>query len=393
MVDEETICDRCLGRSSYQPGADPWTNLERGTWIRTHPFGGFCVLCLNLFSNLPSILARIITAIEGWEGSTFLIGVEHRQLLDQREQTLWGREMLEDSISREIRRTLGCMVETQTQLRCDFEQPVLWIMVDPMTQEIKIHSRSICIRSRYQKLNRLMYQSPFVCPSCRGRDRSCSRCHLDGTELRSIAETIGTIPVELFEATGYRFHAAGREDRDVRCLGDGRPFVLELIDPRLRQMDLNHLTETVNQRVAEPSECALKIAPFEWADQSEIRRLKQEPMIKRYEILVQLEHPCEPSELETLERAFTDRTIEQQTPLRVIHRRADLRRQRQVHHLRCQAETEDSLRCFIETDGGLYIKELFHGDQGRTLPNVSQFLEQQLTVRSLDVIGVIDQKS
>ena len=32
-----------------------------------------------------------------------------------------------------------------------------------------------------------------------------------------------------FGATASKFHSAGREDIDVRMLGGGRPFVLELV--------------------------------------------------------------------------------------------------------------------------------------------------------------------
>jgi len=33
-------------------------------------------------------------------------------------------------------------------------------------------------------------------------------------------------------AAEWRFSASGREDVDVRMLGSGRPFVIELINPR-----------------------------------------------------------------------------------------------------------------------------------------------------------------
>ena len=38
--------------------------------------------------------------------------------------------------------------------------------------------------------------------------------------------------VPLYGASDARFHSAGREDVDVRMLGEGRPFVLELLQPK-----------------------------------------------------------------------------------------------------------------------------------------------------------------
>jgi tRNA pseudouridine synthase 10 len=42
------------------------------------------------------------------------------------------------------------------------------------------------------------------------------------------------------------------------------------------------------------------------------------------------------------------------------------------------------------TDGGLYIKELLHGDEGRTEPSLSSLLGTKVNVENLDVTGVMD---
>jgi hypothetical protein len=43
---------------------------------------------------------------------------------------------------------------------------------------------------------------------------------------------IEAVLLPLFRAEAAKFVAAGREDRDVRMLGSGRPFVLQVLDPR-----------------------------------------------------------------------------------------------------------------------------------------------------------------
>ena len=45
----------------------------------------------------------------------------------------------------------------------------------------------------------------------------------------SVEECIGEILLPYFHGKSYKFHTAGREDVDVRMLGNGRPFVLEVI--------------------------------------------------------------------------------------------------------------------------------------------------------------------
>lgn len=46
---------------------------------------------------------------------------------------------------------------------------------------------------------------------------------------KSVEECIGTLVLPLFRGSGYKFHSAGREDVDVRMLGNGRPFIIEIL--------------------------------------------------------------------------------------------------------------------------------------------------------------------
>jgi tRNA U54 and U55 pseudouridine synthase Pus10 len=47
-----------------------------------------------------------------------------------------------------------------------------------------------------------------------------------------LQEELEAVLLKEFRAEKATFIAAGREDRDVRMLGSGRPFVLELINAR-----------------------------------------------------------------------------------------------------------------------------------------------------------------
>uniref|UniRef100_A0A915EM06 tRNA pseudouridine(55) synthase n=1 Tax=Ditylenchus dipsaci TaxID=166011 RepID=A0A915EM06_9BILA len=55
---------------------------------------------------------------------------------------------------------------------------------------------------------------------------------LDKIINNSVSEKIGLIMMKTFRADGYRFIASGREDIDVRMLGIGRPFAIQLINAR-----------------------------------------------------------------------------------------------------------------------------------------------------------------
>jgi tRNA pseudouridine synthase 10 len=84
--------------------------------------------------------------------------------------------------------------------------------------------------------------------------------------------------------------------------------------------------------------------------------------------------------------------LDQRTPKRVAHRRADKIRKRSVISVSEIAveivdgvpEVEVNLRC----ESGTYVKETVHGDGGRTNPSVSGLLEARCEVMWLDVADI-----
>jgi len=80
--------------------------------------------------------------------------------------------------------------------------------------------------------------------------------------------------------------------------------------------------------------------------------------------------------------------IEQRTPIRVSHRRADKVRKRSVKKITVKKIDSKILELTIECEGGLYIKELISGDEGRTQPSVSSLLGTPARCVELDVLEV-----
>ena len=69
---------------------------------------------------------------------------------------------------------------------------------------------------RYRKLARDVPQSPWV---INGKQKGRS----------SVSEIVEHAVKAVLKCKECRLHACGREDIDVRCLGNGRPFVLEVL--------------------------------------------------------------------------------------------------------------------------------------------------------------------
>ena len=77
--------------------------------------------------------------------------------------------------------------------------------------------------------------------------------------------------------------------------------------------------------------------------------------------------------------------LEQQTPQRVAHRRADKIRKRKITSLDNVSVDGDEVQFRVRCESGTYVKELVHSDEGRTTPSVAGVLEADCKVLWLDV--------
>lgn len=94
---------------------------------------------------------------------------------------------------------------------------------------------------------------------------------------------------------------------------------------------------------------------------------------KTYVAVVYCEDAITPEQLKTLE-AITDLEIKQKTPVRVLHRRSLLTRDKMIYNMKTTYVNPHHFILELEASGGTYIKEFVHGDLGRTRPNVGEIL-------------------
>ncbi|HJM30190.1 MAG TPA: hypothetical protein QF529_03860, partial [Candidatus Thalassarchaeaceae archaeon] len=78
-------------------------------------------------------------------------------------------------------------------------------------------------------------------------------------------------------------------------------------------------------------------------------------------------------------------TLEQQTPKRVSHRRADKNRKRKITSVDNIVIDGTEIQFSVRCEAGTYVKELVHSDEGRTVPSVAGVLERECQVTWLDV--------
>ena len=180
-----------------------------------------------------------------------------------------------------------------------------------------------------------------------------------------------------------KFHGAGREDIDVLMLGSGRPFVLEIKEPKIRKLDLAKLEEEIN-KINEGKTSYHNLHVCERRRKAEIKQSSPDTY-KVYNALVRCDGAFDKDKLEELTKL---NEIHQQTPLRVLRRRADKVRVKRVLDLTYDVIDDKTFNMRIKTEGGLYIKELISGDEGRSHPNVGEILGVNAICEQLDVIEV-----
>jgi tRNA pseudouridine synthase 10 len=166
-------------------------------------------------------------------------------------------------------------------------------------------------------------------------------------------------------------------------LGSGRPFVLEIKEPKIRHLNLDKLSKKVNEHSKGKTEYK-KLKFVEKIRKAEIK-VSSPNTFKTYRALVECEDEVSKEKLAKLQSL---NIIKQRTPNRVSHRRADKIREKEVKELNTKLINSKSFEMIIKTQGGLYIKELISGDYDRTEPSVSDILGLKSICKQLDVIEV-----
>ncbi len=249
------------------------------------------------------------------------------------------------------------------------------------------------VEGRYLKHSRDLPQTVFFCPECKGhprRRRKCEKCEGFGKLTKdSVQELIGWVLGKAAGTRKHTFHGAGREDVAVRMLGDGRPFVMELVDPRDHQVDLAEIEATINSR----NEGRLEVRGLHWTQKGRVRFLKEGTFAKEYCARVEVDRrPDEATVAALIGRRYE---VAQQTPSRVAHRRADKVRERWIEVLDVQLDADEELLLdvTIRTQAGTYVKEAISGEGGMSKPSIAELLEVgSAKCVSLDVLAILDQE-
>jgi tRNA pseudouridine synthase 10 len=388
------ICDHCLGRF-FGKRSHGLSNAERGRALRTvreialhlphEEVEQGCWICQDLFREVDAWADRVARALEGIEHRTFLIGTRVPPLMAESEEMVWsdlgltGPEPLKSEMNREV----GKAVSARNGKEVEFTHPDVVAILDPAKGEVDVEITPLFFSGRYTKRERGIPQTRWYCRVCHGK--GCERCHGTGKMYQTSVEELIAGPVVLaFDARDAILHASGREDIDARMLGTGRPFVMEVVEPRRRTVDLNRLEGEVNRAAGG----RVGVTLTSWSNRHRVETIKSDKAYKTYRIAVEVDGAVSLDELQSALDRLRGAVIHQRTPQRVVHRRADRIRDRRVIDIDLLGPAGDDVSIEVVGEAGLYVKELVSGDGGRTDPSLAGILGRPARVTSLDVVQV-----
>eukprot|EP00923_Selenidium_pygospionis_P040010 GHVN01069327.1.p1 GENE.GHVN01069327.1~~GHVN01069327.1.p1 ORF type:complete len:199 (+),score=11.38 GHVN01069327.1:751-1347(+) len=196
-------------------------------------------------------------------------------------------------------------------------------------------------------------------------------------------------------------------------LGQGRPFLVEVMEPDLsvcieadtcrgllryanmdpHMFEVTRLIREVSGGRVEVEQLAASVEDSQQVNHN-FRTLQQlcEEKTKVYGCVVWLaDHMSKDGLEETFKFIKLPIVLQQQTPIRVLHRRKNDTRERAIYTMKSVWLTHHTFYLVILAQAGTYIKEFVHGDLGRTIPSCGSVMgtSGKIGIVSLDVLELM----
>jgi len=403
VIDAGPVCDSCLGRV-FADRSFGLSNVERGESLRIaialnddEPYESVdpeaCWVCEGECGRFDEWAERAVEALGDPAFETYQVGTRTPPLIEENDELLRADagvdadagELFKSNFNREVGKRIGQLTGTEV----DFTRPDVQFTLDIEADTVDVKVNSAFVYGRYRKLERDIPQTEWPCRECHASGRKgrqlCEHC--DGTGYlypESVEQLTAPVVMDVMDGTEATFHGAGREDVDARMIEGGRPFVIEIEEPHRRKIDVERLEGDINAF----AEGKVEVEGLRLASYAMVERVKELEASKTYRAEVEFDEDVTEADLQTAIETLDGATIEQYTPQRVDHRRANLTRVREV--LSAGANHLDARHATVEIhgEGGLYIKELISGDDDRTDPSLAGLLGVGAVVTALDVTDV-----
>lgn len=218
------LCPRCLERQ-VKLRIKPQTHVEK------------CFICGNIFERLNDIVKTVAAALSAYEFQTFSIGLSTPSEWIEKEDLIRSEFKVQGvhNIKSDLARLLISELSKILGKRLDRSNPDVFALVDVKSGNVKVEARSIYLFGRYIKSKRGLPQKQPKCEICRGR--GCPECGYTGKgKQMSVEQLLNQLILKIFQGSKAIFSWFGGEDEQSLVLGEGRPFYVEVRNPKLRHI-------------------------------------------------------------------------------------------------------------------------------------------------------------
>jgi len=328
--------------------------------------GDGCFICKGMMERVEALAKNVALKARGYQFSTFSIGLSMSGIQEREDEV---RSVLklkgERTVKNELSKIIAAGVGEDLGKRSEKQNPDLTAVLDLDGLGVTIHSKPIFFYGRYTKPHGLPQRREW-CHSCRGR--GCEKCEMSGFERSpNVEEKVGRKLMKATGADGAKFTWMGSEDKESRVEGTGRPFVVELKNPRKRRAPTRFVAAgrgglvRISRGRLLPSK-PTKLPGFRF----------------RTRIAADASKKVGADAVRQLAKAFRNAVV-------VFDRPNDRPVSKKVYAVRAKAHGR-TLLIDAELDGGLPVKRFVSGEL--VSPSVSEVLKTEVRCRKFDIRGV-----
>lgn len=330
----------------------------------------------TLSTPLPTIAGEWLSILESHAFETYALGL--------RSEKMEGKKTLLAAIRQAVAEH-----PSFNEKKFVLQQPDIEIVFDEITNQAAVYVFPLIITGRYTKLQRTIAQTRHFCYECKGRGHlhgiTCPVCKGEKVLTKeSVQELLTPFFQKEFVCGDVLFHGAGREDVDVRMMGNGRPFALTLENPQVRSTDMEKLQTHINHAL----KSKVQLSELKIGHPSDVEKVTRTYHTKRYRALVESLQPISISKIEKMLNQKTD--VVQLTPSRVEKRRVMKERPHWVVLESVKKLDDNHFEIILHASAGCYIKEFISGDEGRTNPSLTEWAGVPCVCKELDVLEIVE---
>ena len=342
-------------------------------------------------SELDSIVKTISSAIEAeeYELDSFILGASLPSPMFEREDSIRarfkvrGRENIRKHFIDELRKRL----EKITEKRVQYKTPDIAIHIvianegaddtknsndynNTLRQTVLLKASPIFLSGRYVKTTRGLPQKKDNCQTCLGK--GCSLYGYGGASpLDSIEAIIARRVIEITRGDTTKFSWLGGEDKDSLVLGKGRPFVVRVSNPKVRQLNKdviikdNGLYAVIKQQSPESS--------FHLPSH----------FTTKTKIVIHAESELTDEQLATISNILENSEVSFKAKSKTLKKK--------IYSVQVEQIDEKRFILTMTAEGGLFIKQ-FVGGQQYSEPNISKIIGIKCECVGFDILEVNTQQ-